>query len=146
MRPRRPSTRSGRATRRPEASSARPPSAPKPLSDPPRYPSRPASWARHRPYSTIPLMSIYFRDTALGELLAHELTDGAPVSAAGDLGHHVGHHAAHVAHARGLVLGDRVVDDPLEVLLGERRRHELLEDGELTLLLGRLLLAAGVTE
>ena len=47
----------------------------------------------------------------LGELLAHELADGRPVGAAGDLRHHVGHHPAEVAHARRAGLGDRVVDD-----------------------------------
>ena len=41
-----------------------------------------------------------------------------------------------------LVLGDRVVDDPLELFLGERLGHELLEHRELALLLRRLLLAA----
>src|SRR5262249_5598017 len=86
------------------------------------------------------------RSNRLGELLAYELTDGAAVGAAGDLRHHVGHHPPHVAHSRGLVLCDRVVDDLLELVLGERRRHELLEDRELALLLLGLLLPAGGAE
>ena len=50
------------------------------------------------------------------ELLADELAYRRPVRAAGDLRHHVGHHAAEVAHARRTALGDRVVDDRLELL------------------------------
>ena len=57
------------------------------------------------------------RGSGSRELLAHELAHGRPVRAAGDLRHHVRHHAAHVAHVRRPVLGDRVVDDPLELLL-----------------------------
>src|SRR5262249_22079413 len=54
----------------------------------------------------------------------------------------VRHHATHVAQARRTGLGDRVVDDLLELVLGERLGHELFEDRELGLLLRPLLLAA----
>src|SRR3954454_13321959 len=78
-----------------------------------------------------------------GELLADELADRRPVRAPGDLGHHVGHHPAEIAHAGCADLGDRVVDDPLEIVLGERLGHELLEHFELGLLRPGLFLAAG---
>src|SRR5439155_20405384 len=48
--------------------------------------------------------------------------------------------------ARRAVLGDRVVDDLLQLVLGERLRHELLEHRELSLLGRRLLLAAAAAE
>ena len=57
-----------------------------------------------------------------GELLADELADRRAVGAAGDLRHHVRHHPAEVAHARRADLGDRVVDDPLELVLGRAAR------------------------
>ena len=80
----------------------------------------------------------------LGELLADELADGGAVGATRDLRHHVGHHAADVAHARGADLGDHVVDDRLQLVLGDRLGHELLEHVELVLfLLGLLLPTAG---
>ena len=44
---------------------------------------------------------------------------------------------------RGAVLGDRVVDDLLELVLTERLGHELLEHLQLEVLRVRLLLAAG---
>ena len=56
--------------------------------------------------------------------------------------HHVRHDATEIADARGANLRDRVVDDLLEFVLGERRRHELLEDGQFLLFARRLLLAA----
>src|SRR5919204_161781 len=82
----------------------------------------------------------------LGQLLLDQLADDGAVSPAGDLWHHVGHHAAEVAHARGAVLGDRVVDDLLQLVLGERLGHELLQHGELLLLRGGPLLVAARTE
>ena len=86
------------------------------------------------------------RQRAYGELLAHDLAHARAVGAARDLRHHVGHHAAEVGHARGADLCDRVVDDLLDLVLGERLGHELLEDRELALLGRRLLLAAAVAE
>src|SRR5919201_619414 len=71
--------------------------------------------------------------TRSGQLLAHELADGGAVGAPGDLRHDVRHHAAEVAHAGRTDLGDRVVDDLLELVLRERLRHELLEHRELPL-------------
>src|SRR6202011_1347350 len=77
----------------------------------------------------------------LGELLADELADDRAVGSARDLWHHVCHHAAEIAHARRPDLRDRVVDDLLELFLGERCRHELLQHRELVLLAPRLLLS-----
>src|SRR5712691_394500 len=75
-----------------------------------------------------------------GELLTHDLADRRAVRPARDLRHHVRHHPAEVPHARRADLGDRAVDDLLELLLGELLRHELLQDDELALLgLGLLL-------
>ena len=51
-----------------------------------------------------------------------------------------------VRHARRSDLGDDVVDDLLDLVLGERLGHELLEDLELALLRLRLLLAAARAE
>src|SRR5690348_13691024 len=68
------------------------------------------------------------RPRRLRELLANELADVRAVGAPGDLRHHVGHHATQVGHARGTHLGDRIVDDLLDLILGERLGHELLED------------------
>ena len=59
--------------------------------------------------------------------------------------HHVGHHAAEVAHARGAVLRDRIVDDLLELVLRQRLRHELGQHSELALLRRCLLLAAAAS-
>src|SRR6266404_2791162 len=81
-----------------------------------------------------------------GELLADDLADAGAVRPAGDLRHDVGHHAAEVGHARRPDLRNRVVDDLLDLLLGERLRHELLEDRELALLGCRLLLPAAAAE
>src|SRR6266511_1364978 len=82
--------------------------------------------------------------TSSGQLLAHELAHGRAVGAAGDLRHHVGHYPAERAHARRPDLGDRVVHDLLQLGLGQRLGHELLEHVELILLrLGLLLAAAG---
>src|SRR5205807_762730 len=53
----------------------------------------------------------------LGQLLADQLANHRAVGAAGDLRHHVRHHASEVAHARRPDLGDRVVDDLLELVL-----------------------------
>ena len=80
--------------------------------------------------------------SALGELLADDLADRGAVGAPGDLRHHVRHHPTHVADVRRARLGDRIVDDPLEIVLGERSRHELLQDRKLRFLLQRLLLPA----
>src|SRR6185312_11014946 len=77
----------------------------------------------------------------LGELFADELADDGAVRTSRDLRHHVGHDAAEVGHARRPHLGDDVVDDLLDLLFAERRRHELLEDRELSLLGLGLLLA-----
>src|SRR5437773_838353 len=63
-----------------------------------------------------------------------------------DLRHHVRHDAAEVAHARRADLCDRVVDDLLELVLGERLGHELLEHCQLSLFSKRLLLAATAPE
>src|SRR5215469_4167683 len=71
--------------------------------------------------------------SALGELFPDDLADLRAVCAAGDLRHHVGHHAPEVGHARRPHLGDDVVDDLLDLVLGERLRHELLEDVQLAL-------------
>src|SRR5439155_26174543 len=49
-------------------------------------------------------------------------------------------------HARRTDLGDDVVDDLVDLVFGERLRHELLEDLELALLRRRLLLAAAGAE
>src|SRR5215216_921355 len=81
-----------------------------------------------------------------GELLAHELAHGRAVRAPGDLRHHVRHHPADVAHAGRTHLGDCVVDDLLELFLGQRRGHELLEHRELALLAFGPLVAAGLAE
>src|SRR6266487_4143102 len=81
-----------------------------------------------------------------GELLAHELADDRAVGASRDLRHHVRHDAAEVAHARRADLCDRVVDDLLELVLGERLGHELLEHCQLSLFSKRLLLAATAPE
>ena len=81
-----------------------------------------------------------------GELLADDLADGGAVGLAGDARHHVGHHATDVAQRRRADLGDDVVDDLVELVLGERLRHELLEHLELEVLLVGLLLAAGGLE
>src|SRR4051794_37749166 len=86
------------------------------------------------------------RERELGELLADELTDRRAVGAAGDLRHHVRHHATEVAQARRAAFRDRVVDDPLQLVLDQRLRHELLEDVELELLGLRLLLPAAFAE
>src|SRR3954447_5997227 len=80
----------------------------------------------------------------LRELLACDLADGGAVRAARDLRHDVGHDPAEVTEARGAHLGDHVVDDLLELLLGERLGHELLEHLALVVLvLGLLLAPAG---
>ena len=63
-----------------------------------------------------------------------------------DARHHVGHHATDVAQRRGADLGDHVVDDLVELVVGERVGHELLEHLELEVFLVRLLLAAGGLE
>ena len=60
--------------------------------------------------------------------------------------HDACHHAPDVADARRADLGDDVVDDLLELLLGERLRHELLEHLELVLLVLGLLLAPARAE
>src|ERR1051326_8836808 len=86
------------------------------------------------------------RESELGELFAHELAHDGAVGAPRDLGHDVGHHTAELPEARRPDLGDHVVHDLLELLLGERRRHELFEHGELLLLLERLLLAVAAAE
>src|SRR5581483_10708556 len=83
---------------------------------------------------------------ASGQLLANQLADRGAVGTAGDLRHHVCHHPAEVAHARRTHLGDHVVDDPLELLLGQRLGHELLEHCELRLLGQRLLLSPARAE
>src|ERR1044072_7872402 len=84
------------------------------------------------------------RGAVSGELFAHQLAHGGAGRPGGDLWDDVGHPPADVAHARGADLGDRVVDDLLELLLRERLGHELLEHGELALLaLGLLLTAPG---
>src|SRR5581483_234763 len=80
------------------------------------------------------------------QLLPHDLADDGAVGAACDLRHHVRHHTAEVGHARRTHLGDCVVDDLLDLVLGERRRHELLEHCELALLGCRLHLAAAGAE
>src|SRR5512133_565879 len=69
-----------------------------------------------------------------GELLAHDLAHDGAVGAPGDLRHDVRHHSTEVGHARSPHLGDRVVDDLLDLVLAQRGRHELLEDLELALL------------
>ena len=71
---------------------------------------------------------------------------GVIVGAAGDLRHDVGHHTTEIGHARRPHLGDDVVDDLVDLVLGERLRHELLEDRELALLGRGLLLAAACAE
>src|ERR687895_2332841 len=81
-----------------------------------------------------------------GELLADELAHDAPVGAARDLRHHVRHDAPEVAHAGRSVLGDRVVDDRLELLFRKWLWHELLEDGELLLFRSGALFAAALPE
>ena len=80
------------------------------------------------------------------ELLADDLAHRGAVGAPGDLRHDVRHHAAEVGHARRTHLCDRVVHDLLDLVLGERLRHELLEDLALSLLRLRLLLAAAGPE
>src|SRR5262245_60369397 len=78
-----------------------------------------------------------------GQLLANHLADDRAVGAAGDLRRHVRHDAADVADARRADLGDRVVDDPFQLVLGERLGHELGEHRQLRLLgLGLRLPAA----
>src|SRR3954463_10916984 len=77
--------------------------------------------------------------TSLGQFLAHELADGWPVRPSRDLRHHVGHHSAEVPQRRRACLRDRVVDDLLDRVFRHRFRHELLDDGELTVLLVGLL-------
>src|SRR5690242_2072229 len=77
----------------------------------------------------------------LRELLADDLTHLRAVGPAGDLRHHVGHHTAEIGHASRPHLGDDVVDDLVDLVLGQRLRHELLEHVELALLRGGLLLA-----
>src|SRR2546423_13026132 len=69
-----------------------------------------------------------------GELLADQLAHDRPVGAAGHLRHHVGHDATEVAHARRTDLGDRAVDNLLQLVLFELLRHELLQDEQLRLL------------
>src|SRR5262249_50103597 len=77
-----------------------------------------------------------------GELLADDLAHRRAVGAAGDLGHDIGHDAAEVAQARCAVLGDRVVDDRLELVLRQRLGHDPLEHVHLVLFLLGLLPAA----
>src|SRR5439155_12563248 len=74
----------------------------------------------------------------LRELLAHELADDGAVGPTGNLRHDVRHDAAELAQARCPDLGDDVVDDALELGLGKRLGHELLEHVELRLLRLRL--------
>src|SRR5215212_3740339 len=76
-----------------------------------------------------------------GELFPHELADLGAVGATCDLRHHVRHDTAEVTETRRAVLGDRVVDDLLELVLAERLRHELGQHLELEALRVRLLLA-----
>src|SRR5919201_69019 len=76
---------------------------------------------------------------ASGQLLADELAHDRAVGAAGHLRHDVRHHPAEVAHARRADLGDRAVDDLLQLLLVELLRHELGEHAQLPLLGLRLL-------
>src|SRR6266487_4309516 len=105
---------------------------------------------RHRPLARAGLGLARRREARLrrgsGELLAHELADDRAVGASRDLRHHVRHDAAEVAHARRADLCDRVVDDLLELVLGERLGHELLEHRQLSLFSKRLLLAATAPE
>src|SRR6185295_11994704 len=56
------------------------------------------------------------------------------------------HHPADVPHARRADLGDHVVDDLLQLVLGEGFGHELLEHRQLTLLGVCLLLPASGAE
>src|SRR5437667_248131 len=102
---------------------------------------------RHRPLARAGLGLARRREArGSGELLAHELADDRAVGASRDLRHHVRHDAAEVAHARRADLCDRVVDDLLELVLGERLGHELLEHRQLSLFSERLLLAATAPE
>src|SRR5262249_37649987 len=78
----------------------------------------------------------------LRELFAHELGDRGSIRAARDLRHDVRHHATEIADRGCADLGDHVVHDLLELLLRERRGHELLEHSKLLLLSLRLLLTA----
>src|SRR5439155_14933727 len=78
-----------------------------------------------------------------GQLFLDQLRDRRAVCPARDLVHDACHHPAQVPDTRRSDLGDDVVDDLFELLLGERLRHELLENLELVLLvLGALLPAA----
>src|SRR4029079_15528358 len=86
------------------------------------------------------------RSKALGELLAHELADDRAVRPPGDTRHRVRHHAAEIADRRRADLGDHVVHDLLELVLGELVGHELLDDVQLELLAVGLLLPAGCVE
>src|SRR3954464_6586755 len=105
------------------------------------------SLACHRAAASAPAIGP-LRRTPLpsGELLAHDLAHDRAVRTPGDLRHDIGHHSTEVGHARRPDLRDRVVDDLLDLVLAERRRHELLEDRELALLGLGLLLAAPCTE
>src|SRR6266508_921440 len=82
----------------------------------------------------------------LGQLFAHELAHDRPVGPPRHLRHHVCHHAAEVAQRRRPGLGDRVVDDSLELVLVNRLGHELLNDLELALFFRGLLLPAAPAE
>src|SRR5918999_1529767 len=86
------------------------------------------------------------RSAISGQLLLDQLADHRAVGAAGHLVHDTGHHAAEVADAGGADLRDDVVDDLLDLLLGERLGHELLEHIELELLVLRLLFATARPE
>src|SRR6266571_4284852 len=81
-----------------------------------------------------------------GQFLAYQLADHRAVGAACDLGHHVGHDASELPEARGTDFRDHVVDDLLELLLGQGRGHELHEHGELPLFLLRLFVATAAAE
>src|SRR5919202_666484 len=91
-------------------------------------------------------LSVGGRSRASGELFFHQLADDGAVRAARDLRHYVGHDAAEVAHARGAVLSDRVVDDLLELLFRERLRHEFRQNRKLGLLRLRLFVATAAAE
>ena len=59
---------------------------------------------------------------ALREFLADDLADAGPVGAPGHLRHHIGHDAPEITQGRGAILGNGIVDDCLDLLLGERLR------------------------
>src|SRR3954471_15973425 len=109
-------------------------------------PEAPSCGADHRGCVGFARASAWLEPDASRQLLFDQLTDDRAVRSAADLRHDVGHHAAEVAHRGGAVLGDRVVDDLLELVFGQRLRHELLEHRELALLRSRLLVAAAATE